>query len=55
MHLLEAHREGKAEEIGEREACGAKEPEQCCDGCHALPAELRQVEAEKAHYDACTP
>ncbi len=48
-----AHREGKAEEVGESEACCTKEPEQCHDGRHALAAELGQVEAEEAHYDAC--
>ena len=48
-----AHREGEAEEVGESEACCAEEPEQCHDGRHALAAELGQVEAEEAHYDAC--
>ena len=48
-----AHREGKAEEVGGRQAGRAKEPEQARHSDQARPPELRQVEAAEAGDDAC--
>ena len=55
LHRLAcAHREGEAEQVGERQAGRAEGPEQRCNGGHARAAELRQVEAVEAGNDACT-
>ena len=49
-----AYSEEEVEEVGERQRGQAKEGQQDCDGCQALPCELSQAKHLEAQHNACT-